>query len=101
MSSSELVPSDHDRVEAVSNEVQFALVIARMIGTVAHSPEHLRPAVFDLRVTSCRNSSPLRMRRTSSGRSRRSKPHSRRRGIFKAADPARTAAGRSRGNQLR
>lgn len=44
---SDLIPSDLDRVEAASNEVQFALVIARMIDTVEHTPEHLRRAVFD------------------------------------------------------
>ena len=31
-----------------SNEVQFALVIARMIETVQNSPEHMRQTVYDL-----------------------------------------------------
>jgi hypothetical protein len=41
MSSGHLIPSDHDRQEPASNEVQFALVIARMIETVKNSPEDM------------------------------------------------------------
>jgi hypothetical protein len=41
----DLIPNDHDHVEPVANEVQFALVIARMIDTVKNSPEHMRQAV--------------------------------------------------------
>jgi len=47
MSSGDLIPNDHDHVEPVANEVQFALVIARMIDTVKNSPEHMRQAVYD------------------------------------------------------
>ena len=39
MSSGDLIPNDHDRVEPVANEVEFALVIARMIDTIARSRE--------------------------------------------------------------
>ena len=39
MSSGDLIPNDHDHVEPVANEVQFALVIARMIDTVKNSPK--------------------------------------------------------------
>ena len=48
MSSGDLIPNDHDQPEPTSNEVQFALVIARMIDTVQNSPEHMRQAVYDL-----------------------------------------------------
>ena len=48
MNSGELIPSNHDRSEPASSEVQFALVIARMIDTVKNSPEHMRQAVYDL-----------------------------------------------------
>jgi hypothetical protein len=48
MSSGDLIPNDHDQTEPTSNEVQFALVIARMIETVQNSPEHMRQAVYDL-----------------------------------------------------
>lgn len=48
MNSGDLIPNDRDRQEPASNEVQFALVIARMIETVTNSPEHMRQAVYDL-----------------------------------------------------
>jgi hypothetical protein len=48
MDSGNLIPSDHDRPEPGSSEVQFALVIARMIDSVRTSPEHMRQAVYDL-----------------------------------------------------
>jgi hypothetical protein len=48
MSSGDLISGDYERAEQASNEVQFALVIARMIDTVNNSPEHLRQAVYDL-----------------------------------------------------
>jgi hypothetical protein len=48
MSPGDLIPNDHDHVEPAANEVQFALVISRMIDTVDNSPEHLRQAVYDL-----------------------------------------------------
>lgn len=48
MTSGDLIPSDRDNPEPASNEIQFALVISRMIDTVKNSPEHLRQAVYDL-----------------------------------------------------
>src|SRR5260370_12800003 len=48
MNSGDLIPSDHDRPEPGSSEVQFALVIARMIDSVTTSPEQMRQAVYDL-----------------------------------------------------
>jgi hypothetical protein len=48
MSPGDLIPNDHDHVEPAANEVQFALVISRMIDTVNNSPEHMRQAVYDL-----------------------------------------------------
>ena len=48
MSSGDLIPNDHDHVEAVANEIQFALVITRVIDTLKNSPEHMRQAVYDL-----------------------------------------------------
>ena len=48
MSSGDLIPTDQDQPEPSSNEVQFALVIARMIDTLNSSPEHMRQAVYDL-----------------------------------------------------
>jgi hypothetical protein len=48
MNSGDLTPSNHDQSEPASNEVQFALVIARMIDTVRNSPADLRQAVYDL-----------------------------------------------------
>ena len=48
MSSRDLIPNDQDQPDPASNEVQFALVIARMIDTVQNSPEHMRQAVYDL-----------------------------------------------------
>ncbi|WP_407165400.1 hypothetical protein [Bradyrhizobium sp. ORS 111] len=47
-SSRDLMPHDDGPLEDNSNGIQFALVIARMIDTVEHSPEHLRQAVYDL-----------------------------------------------------
>lgn len=48
MSSRDLRPSDGDTAEPASNEVQFALVIARMLETVKTHPEHMRQVVYDL-----------------------------------------------------
>ena len=48
MPSGDLIPNDHDRSEPASSEVQFALVIARMIDTVRNSPADMRQAVYDL-----------------------------------------------------
>jgi hypothetical protein len=48
MASGDLVPSDPDRLEPASAEVEFALVIARMIDSVRNSPDHMRQAIYDL-----------------------------------------------------
>jgi hypothetical protein len=48
MNSGDLIPDNLDRSEPASSEVQFALVIARMIDSVRNSPEHMRQAVYDL-----------------------------------------------------
>jgi hypothetical protein len=48
MNSGDLIPTNLDRLEPASSEVQFALVIARMIDSVRNSPEHMRQAVYDL-----------------------------------------------------
>ena len=43
-----MIPNDPDQPAPASNEVQFALVIARMIDTVKNDPEHMRHAVYEL-----------------------------------------------------
>ncbi len=48
MTSGDLISSDHDRSGQASTEVQFALVIARMIDSVKNSPDDLRQAIYDL-----------------------------------------------------
>ncbi|QPF95335.1 hypothetical protein IC761_27705 [Bradyrhizobium commune] len=48
MNSRELRHGDDDGTNQTSNEVQFALVIARMIETVKTDPELLRQTVYDL-----------------------------------------------------
>jgi len=48
MASGDLIPSNHDRSEPASTEVQFALVIARMIDSVKNSPDDMRQVVYDL-----------------------------------------------------
>ena len=48
MSSQDLIPGKQEQPDPASNEVQFALVIARMIETVQNSPEHMRQTVYDL-----------------------------------------------------
>jgi len=48
MNSGELVPSDHDRPEPPSLDVEFALVIARMIDSVTNSPADMRQVIYDL-----------------------------------------------------
>src|SRR5665647_1701715 len=48
MTSGDLIPRDHDQSEPASTEVQFALVIARMIDSIKNSPEDMRHAVYDL-----------------------------------------------------
>src|SRR5260370_7174138 len=48
MHSGDLVPGSQDRSEPADAEVQFALVIARMIDTVKTNPEDMRQAIYDL-----------------------------------------------------
>jgi hypothetical protein len=48
MTSGDLIPSDHDQSEPLSPEVQFALVIARLIDSVKNSPADMRQIVYDL-----------------------------------------------------
>jgi hypothetical protein len=48
ISSGELVPSDYDRPAKPLLEVEFALVIARMIDSVRNSPEDIRQLIYDL-----------------------------------------------------
>jgi hypothetical protein len=48
MASGDLIPSDHDQPEPAATEIQFALVIARMIDSIKNSPADLRQAVYDL-----------------------------------------------------
>lgn len=48
MSSQDLIPGKQEQPDPAFNEVQFALVIARMIETVQNSPEHMRQTVYDL-----------------------------------------------------
>src|SRR5258708_4771870 len=48
MHSGDLIPTDNNRPEPASNEVQFALVIARMIDSVRNNPEQMRQAVYEL-----------------------------------------------------
>ncbi|QOZ66950.1 hypothetical protein [Bradyrhizobium arachidis] len=48
MTAGDLIPSDLERPDQAPTEIQFALVIARMIETVDKNPEHLRQAIYDL-----------------------------------------------------
>lgn len=48
MSPAELLPSDPNPKDATSTEVQFALVIARILETVKNDPEYMRQVVYDL-----------------------------------------------------
>jgi hypothetical protein len=48
MASGDLIPSDHNQLDPASSEVQFALVIARMIDSVRNSPADMRQAIYDL-----------------------------------------------------
>lgn len=48
MASEDLIPGNRDRSEPASTEVQFALVITRMIDLVKNSPGDMRQAVYDL-----------------------------------------------------
>jgi hypothetical protein len=48
MASGDLIPSDRDRPELASLEVEFALVIARMIDSLKNNPEDMRHAIYEL-----------------------------------------------------
>ena len=48
MTSGDLIPSDPDEPEPPLLEVEFALVISRMINSVKNSPEGLRQVIYDL-----------------------------------------------------
>lgn len=48
MSPAELLPNDPNAKDATSTEVQFALVIARILETVKNDPEYMRQVVYDL-----------------------------------------------------
>jgi hypothetical protein len=48
MTSGDLKPSDRDQLDPASAEVQFALVIARMIDSVGNNPADMRQAIYDL-----------------------------------------------------
>jgi hypothetical protein len=48
MTSGDLIPSDRDRSEPASLEVEFALVIARMIDSLKNNPEDMRQAIYEL-----------------------------------------------------
>jgi hypothetical protein len=47
MNSSDLIPNEHDLADPASDEVQFALVIARMIDPMKNSPDDMRQVVYD------------------------------------------------------
>ena len=51
MASADLKPSDHEQSDPASAEVQFALVIARMIESVRNNPADMRHAVNKVRET--------------------------------------------------
>jgi hypothetical protein len=48
VASSDLIPSDRDRPEPASLEVEFALVLARMIDSLKNNPEDMRQAIYEL-----------------------------------------------------
>ena len=48
MTSGDLIASDRDRPELASLEVEFALVIARMIDSLKNNPEDMRQAIYEL-----------------------------------------------------
>jgi hypothetical protein len=48
MTSGDLIPSDRDRPEQASLEVEFALVVARMIDSLKDNPEDTRQAIYEL-----------------------------------------------------
>jgi hypothetical protein len=48
MTSNDLMPSDQDRPELALLQVEFALVIARMIDSLKNNPEDMRQAIYEL-----------------------------------------------------
>jgi hypothetical protein len=48
MTSADLIPSDRDRPEQASLEVEFALVISRMVESLKNNPEDMRQAIYQL-----------------------------------------------------
>lgn len=48
MTSGDLIPNDQDRPVLASLEVEFALVIARMIDSLKNNPEDVRQAIYEL-----------------------------------------------------
>jgi hypothetical protein len=48
MATTDLTPGDTDKAHSNSPEVEFALVLSRMIDDVNGDPEHLRQAIYDL-----------------------------------------------------
>jgi len=48
MASGDLIPSNHDQLEPADAEVQFALVITRLIDSVRNNPDDMRQAIYDL-----------------------------------------------------
>lgn len=48
MSSKDLLPSQQEQTDSPANQVQFALVISRMLDTVREDPEARRQMVYDL-----------------------------------------------------
>jgi hypothetical protein len=48
MASGDLIPSDRDKPEQASLEVEFALVISRMLDSLNTNPEDMRHAIYEL-----------------------------------------------------
>lgn len=48
MTSGDLIPSERDRPETASLEVEFALVISRMLDSLKSNPEDMRQAIYEL-----------------------------------------------------
>jgi hypothetical protein len=48
MTSGDLIPSERDKPETASLEVEFALVISRMIDSLKSNPEDMRQAIYEL-----------------------------------------------------
>jgi hypothetical protein len=45
---SEILRAEHETAPTLSAEVEFALVVSRMIDSVKSDPEHLRATVYEL-----------------------------------------------------